>query len=230
MIITYGGIQIKKEILVFTPVNPLRPHVDRLRKIHRYNVLSQNDQSLFTYIEEECVLPSALQKQGIYRGQNVIREFNNVYQANKHDYDYICKWDDDIILPSNILEFTRDKIVSGHAVGCGLFQEDYGAPTILMVNKRKEGFYGAFSRFYMYRMDKWGKVPCEMGGPRGDPDNAYQVRIQGKKLILECWSLHLDHRAIPLNKDQPYQDRYSLYRVMLDWIGFVLPHLRFEQV
>jgi len=42
---------MKKPILVFTPVNPLRNHVDRLRTIHHHNVQGQNDKALFDYIE-----------------------------------------------------------------------------------------------------------------------------------------------------------------------------------
>jgi hypothetical protein len=204
-----------KPVLVFTPVNPLRPSVERLLDIHRYNVLDQNDNSLFHYVERECLLPSQMQSQGLYRGQNVVGEFNKVYSEHKHlNYRYICKWDDDVLLPPDIIYKTMNTIADNHLIGTGLFQEDYGAPNIVMVHPRETSFYGAFMRFYMYRMAKWGEVPVNLGSSSGDPDNAYQIRLKGKKEPLKTWSVHLDHRACKGNDD--------LYRLLLDWVSFNL--------
>lgn len=210
---------MKKPILIFTPHNPLRPFAERLIKLHRKNV-EMNDSDLYDYIERECVLPTAMQKEGLYRGQNVIVNFNEVYHKNKGEYEFICKWDDDIILPPNILEHcyylfripcTQNNWRPQSTIGVGLFEEDYGAPNILMVNQR-DSFYGAFSRFYIYRMEIWREIPVNIGSPRGDPDNAFQINLQGKKCILNTWSIHLDHRAI--NPHPTYG--YAWYKTQLE--------------
>ena len=167
------------------------------------------------YVEKECLLPSNMQKEGLYRGQNVIRGFNEAYRRHKNKYKYICKWDDDIVLPAGILQRCL-QIFAGNkeCVGVGLFQEAYGAPNILKINPVKDGWTGAFSRFYIYKMDSWGTVPVVVGGSSGDPDNAFQQKLEGKKVILEVPSIHLDHRACKGNKD--------LYKVILDLAEYML--------
>jgi len=190
----------------------LRPHVDKLRKLHRFCV-SQNDPRQFDYIERECVLPSIEQKEGFNRGRNIIQEFNLVYTKHKNNYRYICKWDDDIILPPNILNKTRQTIIENNAIGAGLFCVDYGRPTILMTNKYKDGFHGAFQRFYIYRMENWGKVPLLQ---RGDPDQPFQRTLKGRKTILTSRVIHLDHRACPPTNN------HALYSVILDLASWMV--------
>ena len=201
---------LKAKVLVFTPVNPTRPFYERLQKLHDLNV-SQNDPRLFKYVKKVCCLPAAQQASAQLRGVNVCREYNNVYNRYKKDFDYICKWDDDIILPPNILNacinLLEDDIELG---GVGLFQEEYGAPNILMTDALKDGWYGAFSRFYMYDMNLWGEIPIDE--KRGDPDNAFQIKIEAKKEVLDVRSIHLDHRA--------FTDKQ--YKVFLDLASFIV--------
>ena len=95
-----------------------------------------------------------------------------------------------------------------------MFQEGYGAPNILKIAPVKDGWYGAFSRFYIYRMSAWGVVPVTLGGGRGDPDNDYQKKLKGKKVILDVPSVHLDHRACKGNN--------PLYKVLLDLAEYMV--------
>ena len=204
---------MKKLVAVYTPMNPMRPHYGRLKKLHERNV-AQNDSSLFNYFSEEVMLPLREQKNPVLRGRNVIRHFNLFYERVKADYAYICKWDDDMVMPPDIIkecykilkhsEYTMDETF----IGVGLYQEDYGAPNILM--KPEDGWYGAFSRFYMYRMDVWGCIPVDFRS--GDPDNDYQRTLKGNKRILDIPTIHLDHRAFPENKE--------MYRVVVDVASF----------
>lgn len=197
-----------KAFFVFTPINPTRPFYERLNILHKRNV-DQNFRSSYNYYEKEVVLPPSQQCKPQLRGVNVCREFNEAVRKHAKTAKYICKWDDDIILPPNILNSCRSILEDDpDIIGCGLFQEDYGAPNILMTNKLEDGFYGAFSRFYVYRADVWGQIPInEM---RGDPDNAFQIGLQGKKHILNISSIHLNHRCFT---DQQY-------KVLLDMATF----------
>ena len=203
-----------KKILVFTPVNPLRPFAEKLNKLHRINVLGQNDTTLFDYIEKECLLPSNMQKEGLYRGQNIIRNFNESYIRFRNEYEFICKWDDDIILPAAILQRCLHIFRDTKNVGVGLFQEAYGAPNILKIAPVKDGWYGAFSRFYIYRMEAWSNIPVVLGSSSGDPDNPFQRGIKGIKHILDCHNVHLDHRACGNN--------IGLYKIILDLAEYML--------
>ena len=207
---------MKKLVCVYTPMNPMRPHYGRLKKLHERNV-AQNDRELFDYYSEEVMLPLREQKSPILRGRNVIRAFNDFYERVKDDYQFICKWDDDMIMPPDIiktcykiLKHSEYKMKEIKIIGCGLFQEDYGAPNILM--HPTDGWYGAFSRFYMYRMDVWGVIPIDFRS--GDPDNDYQRTLKGNKHILDVPSIHLDHRAFPGRKDE--------YRVVMDVASFFI--------
>jgi len=209
---------MKKLLAVYTPINPTRPWVGRLRKLHERNV-QQNDSSLFDYFSEEVLLPPRLQKEGLFRGQNVIKHFNQFYMRVKNDYEFICKWDDDIILKRDILAFAvsffdRDPDL----IGVGLFQEDYGKPFVLLEDPlelkgdKPRGWYGAFSRFYMYRMDVWDVI--EIKDKSGDPDNNFQLHLKGNKHILDVPSIHLDHRALAGNNEA--------YRVLIDFAAFFM--------
>ena len=180
-------------------------------------MLEQNDGSLFDYMEKECLLPSNMQKEGLYRGQNVIRNFNSVFAKFKDKYKYICKWDDDIVMPAGILQRCLQIFRDERCVGVGLFQEAYGAPNILKINPVKDGWTGAFSRFYIYKMDSWKTIPVVIGGSSGDPDNAFQQKLEGKKVILDVPSIHLDHRACKGNND--------LYKIVLDMAQFFLGYV-----
>ena len=198
----------KRAFLVFTPVNPTRPFYERLRTLHQRNV-AQNAAKLYRYIEREVVSVGKLQNSGVFRGQNVCREFNEVYEKYGKDHKFICKWDDDIILPPNILNACRVVFDDDpEVVGVGLFQEEYGAPNILMTEPVKDGWYGAFSRFYCYRINKWGRIPIR--DQSGDPDNAFQKEIKGKKHVIDVPNIHLDHRC--------FTDRQ--YKVLLDTATF----------
>lgn len=220
---------MKRALAVYTPVNPIRPFAWKLRDIHHFNVYDMNDRSLFDYEEEEVLLQHNLQKEGLWRGQNVVHHFNQFYERVRGKYEFICKWDDDMVLPKNIIrDCLRIFRKEPEVIGVGLFQEDYGAPIILMNEPRKEGWYGAFSRFYIYRMSVWGTVPVECpwlygetpetvrGEHSGDPDNSFQIAIKGEKRILEIPSIHLDHRVF--SGDRGYGD----YRVLLDLAYFNL--------
>jgi len=208
--------------MIYTPVNPTRPFVGRLRRLHRFNV-EQNDQKLFDYMEEEVVLHPNLQKEGLWRGQNVIQHFNDFYDQVKHDYEFIGKWDDDIVLMPGIIGRVLKLFEDESLIGVGLFQEDYGAPNILMTDPlhpnsddKPSGWYGAFSRFYVYRMKVWGRIPVEapwLHGPQpetvrgehsGDPDNEFQIRLKGKKHILNEAYIHIDHRALGEKAHETY--------------------------
>ena len=199
----------KPRILVFTPVNPTRPFYERLQKLHDKNVAQNNVH--YKYVKRQCLLPHREQQSAQLRGVNVCRVFNEVYKKYKN-YEFICKWDDDIILPQNILRacltiFDQDPKI----VGVGLFQEEYGAPNILMTDQLKDGWYGAFSRFYMYRNREWGIIPIDV--KRGDPDNAFQISsVGGKKEVLDVPSIHLHHRV--------FTDKQ--YKVLLDIATFML--------
>lgn len=165
------------------------------------------------YVTEQCVLAHDKQKEGIYRGQNVIRVFNEVYEKFKDKFEYICKWDDDILLPVNALSDTLNILESEDAVGAGLFSTQYGAPQILMANQETLGWTNNFQRFYIYRMSSWGNIDNK--DARGDPDQAFQARLIGKKIQLHMPHVHLDHRCTNGNDD--------LYRVFLDmayWMYF----------
>ena len=209
-----GCTEVTKDILVFTPINPLRPFSEKLGCLHRHNVLGQNDTTLFDYVEQECLLPSNMQKEGLYRGQNVVRNFNEVYVRNKDKYKFICKWDDDIVMPAGTIQRCLQIFRDEKCIGVGLFQENYGAPNILKINPVKEGWTGAFSRFYIYRMEAWGVVPVILGSSSGDPDNKYQRSINGTKHILDCVNIHLDHRACGNNP--------ALYKVLLDLAEYMV--------
>ena len=213
---------IDKEIIVFTPVNPLRPFAERLKRLHHYNVM-QNDTKLYDYEEVECVLPSSLQKEGLYRGQNVIVEFNECYVRNQSKYNYICKWDDDFVLPSDILQRCLKIFRDEGCIGVGMFQESYGSANILKVNAVSEGWTGAFSRFYIYRMKDWNIVPVILGSSSGDPDNAFQKTLDGAKYILNVPSIHLDHRCCkrPDMTSGGYTT-HDIYKVFLDMAEFLV--------
>ena len=215
---------MKKLVAVYSPMNPARPSYGRLKRLHEANV-EQNDPSLFDYFSEEVLLHPNYHKHGLWRGQNVVHHFNQFYERVKHDYLYICKWDDDIILPPSIIDKCIWKLENSGYLGIGLFQEDYGKPNVLLENSLETGWYGAFSRFYMYRMDAWSKIPVETpwltgespnieGHHSGDPDNSFQISLKGNKHILDVPSIHLDHRAFP--------NRNNEYRVMMDVAGFFI--------
>ena len=205
-----------KNFLVFTPVNPTRPHHERLNILHRYNV-HQNHGAAFDYVEKQVRLPATQQAIPVLRGRHVIEVFNEVYKKNKGKYRYICKWDDDVILPRNILNMCRKTFDDDpETKGVGLFQETYGAPNILMANPMSEGWYGAFSRFYCYDMKVWGEIPLEY---HGDPDNAFQVGLNVKKQVLDVPSIHLDHRCMTEKQ----------YKVALDIASFIVMCIYKEQ-
>ncbi len=201
-----------KKLIVFTPVNPIRPFAEYLGFLHNANVY-ENIMNCpmsydINYVEESVFLPDIRQKQGLYRGQNVVRAFNEVYDKYKEQYEYICKWDDDILLPKDILLKAIDILdTNPEALGCGLFSTQYGAPNILMANQESEGFTNSFQRFYVYRMNVWNHIEIVASGS-GDPDQAYQWSLEGKKIRLDIPHVHLDHRACQGNDD--------LYRVLLD--------------
>jgi len=199
---------ITKPFFVFTPVNPTRPYYERLNILHKRNV-DQNFRNLYHYYQKEVVLPPSQQCKPQLRGVNVCREFNEAIRKHAKGCQYICKWDDDIILPPNVLNSVRQIFDDDpDVIGVGLFQEDYGAPNILMANQLSDGFYGAFSRFYCYRAGCWKQIP--INEKRGDPDNAYQIGLNGKKHILELPSIHLNHRVFTDNQ----------YKVLLDMANF----------
>lgn len=225
---------MKSRIALYTPINPRRPHVGLLKQIHLAN-LAQQGCDMY-YEDEEVCLHHNLQKEGLWRGQNVVHHFNQFYLRVKDDYEFIAKWDDDIILPRHTLEKCLRYFEDPQIVGCGLFQADYGMPTISMTDPlaigdegHPRGWYGAFSRFYIYRMSAWGEIPVEcpwLYGPMpetvrgehsGDPDNAFQITITGRKHILNVPAIHLDHRALRGNDDA--------YRVFLDFGRFLVSML-----
>ena len=198
---------MRARILVFTPVNPTRPFYERLNRVHDRNV-AQNS-CRYKYVKRQCLLSYKEQQSAQLRGVNVCRVFNEIYNKYR-DYEFLCKWDDDIVLPPNTLNaclqiFDDDPEV----IGVGLFQEEYGAPNILMCDQLADGFYGAFSRFYMYRTRVWGNITIDV--LRGDPDNAFQIALPGKKVILELPSLHLHHRV--------FSDKQ--YKVFIDLADYI---------
>ena len=207
------------DLLIFTPINPTRPFVEELTELHRLNVQDsikycekQFKDYGVDYVEKECLLLPSMQNRGQCRGQNVIKNFNRVYEEKGADYRYLCKWDDDILLPPRMLYRAIELMERERAVGVGLLQENYGAPTILMVNQRKDGFIGSFQRFYIYKVKVWGSVPCTLGGITGDPDQPYQQSIQGKKIVLNTPCIHIDHRSCFHGKVM----KRDLYKVLLD--------------
>lgn len=212
-----------KDLLIFTPVNPTRPFYEQLGELHRLNV----EDSIFyckskfkdygvNYVEKECLLPASMQNRGLYRGQNVIKNFNKIFKSQGAEYRYICKWDDDLLLPPTVLWNTLNLIEKEQAVGAGILQENYGAPNILMVNPRKNGFIGSFQRFYIYKTKVWKAIPVVMGQASGDPDQPFQRTIKGKKIVVNCPNVHIDHRACFLGK----KTNEALYKVMLDLAYF----------
>ena len=212
-----------KDILIFTPVNPTRPFYEQLGELHKLNVQDsikfceiQYEDYGVEYIEKECLLPHSMQSRGIYRGQNIIRNFNMVYKSQGENYRFICKWDDDVLLPPTLLYRAVKVIEESQAVGAGLLQENYGAPNILMVNPKRDGFNGAFQRFYIYKTKVWKEVPVVMGSASGDPDQPFQKTIKGKKIVLDTPSIHLDHRACFYGK----KTNRDLYKVLLDLAYF----------
>lgn len=206
-----------KPLLVFTPTNPLRPHHHKLIKLHRMNI-NQNNPGIFDYIEKECVLPTKQQKSGLKRCRNWVNQMNQVFKKEGKKYRYFCKWDDDMLMPPNILhtcikrleEDSAESPEGENALGIGCFHPDYGKSAMLMTHP-EEAFYGAFHRFFIYHSDVWGIVPTL----EQDPQQVFQTKIEGKKLILNDFHLHLDHRAIPESKE------YIFYRLMLDFISFI---------
>lgn len=199
-----------RKLLIFTPINPLRPYSEYLNQLHTVNV-NENISNCPTkysvkYVTEQCVLAHEKQQHGLYRGQNVVRVLNEIYEKYKDKFEYICKWDDDILLPVNTIKDTLNILENGDAIGAGLFSTQYGAPRILMVDPETIGWTNNFQRFYIYRMNVWGHI--ETPEPRGDPDQVYQIGLEGKKIQLHIPHVHLDHRACDGNDD--------LYRVLLD--------------
>ena len=205
------------KILVYTPMNPTRPYAEYLEILHTQNV-EENLVNLpirwkSKYVSEQVVYVDSRQESGVCRGKHVIESFNQVYEKYKDRYEYICKWDDDLLLPERgLMEVLRLLEKDTEAIGAGLFSTQYGAPNILMANQETEGFTGAFQRFYVYRMSVWGHIQVE--GRSGDPDQNYQWQLTGKKIQVEMPHIHLDHRCMPND---------NLYRVLLDvayWVYF----------
>jgi len=151
----------------------------------------------------------------VHRGIHVIEEFNKVFRKYGKRYEYVCKWDDDLLLIESAVKKTLMLLDKDQdAVGAGLFSSQYGAPFILMANQETQGFRGAFQRFYVYRTKNWGEVDVKYDGVSGDPDQAHQEFLEGRKIQLHFPHVHLDHRAVPNDNFLPHHLRFRLLELL----------------